>query len=188
VDSRGLGLLCTAPWPVVTPELADAGASAEFERLRSLVDAVREMRATQHVKPQRRPTLHGPEELVGAIGPSATLVKTLAGLGAIEVAGGQPPEGGVRLRSGVGGGGLGEVWLSGLVDPGDTQGQAQAHAQLTSELAAKRTGELRKQHATIAGRLANPGYVDRAPPKLVEESKAQLRAIEAELASLGAAP
>lgn len=45
---------------------------------------------------------------------------------------------------------------------------------------------LRKSEVTLSGRLNNPGYLERAPAKLVEESKAQLAKIHAEIAAIEA--
>ena len=50
---------------------------------------------------------------------------------------------------------------------------------------AKRREELAKQIAGMKNRLANEAYVAKAPPKLVQETKDQLAAGEAELAKLG---
>jgi valyl-tRNA synthetase len=49
----------------------------------------------------------------------------------------------------------------------------------------KQREELTRKVATLKGRLDNAGYVAKAPPKLVEETKAQLAEAEAELAKLG---
>jgi valyl-tRNA synthetase len=49
---------------------------------------------------------------------------------------------------------------------------------------AKRREELTKQIATLRGRLASSGYVDKAPQKLVEQTRQQLAAAESELSTL----
>ena len=49
----------------------------------------------------------------------------------------------------------------------------------------KRKAELTKKRDTMLARLGNESYVAKAPPKLVEQSRAELAAIEAELATLG---
>ncbi len=185
-EPRRAGLLCTAPWPQVGPELVDERASAAFERLRTLVEQVREVRASQQIKPQHKVTLHAPAALRAELAAPGPLVMALAGLAAVEVLAGELPAGAIKLRL------LGEdCAISGLVSASALGGgvgsgvDAAAHAAASAELAAKRAGDLRKQHATIAARLANPGYAQRAPAKLVEESKAQLLALEDELKSMG---
>ena len=67
-----------------------------------------------------------------------------------------------------------EIFVEGLVDE-----SAEAARN------AKRREELAKQIAGMKNRLANEAYVAKAPPKLVQETKDQLAAAEAELAKLG---
>ena len=45
----------------------------------------------------------------------------------------------------------------------------------------KQLGALRKSELALIARLANPGYADKAPAKLVEESRSQLAKIQAEI-------
>ena len=122
--------------------------------------------------PKRRITLHAPASIRTEIDTAGALVGTLAGLSGVLVIGDMAtftaPAGSIKLRV------LGhDVWLSDLADAVDLKAN--------SEMQAKRIVELEKQHSTISARLSNPGYAQRAPAKLVEESKAQLRAIEDEL-------
>ncbi|MDE3132328.1 MAG: hypothetical protein KGL16_14350, partial [Acidobacteriota bacterium] len=53
----------------------------------------------------------------------------------------------------------------------------------TRKLAAKR-GELEAEIARAAGRLANPGFVAKAPPSVVAAERAKLEALRAELEAL----
>ena len=48
----------------------------------------------------------------------------------------------------------------------------------------KRLDELTKQITQLKGRLSNEGYIAKAPPKLVQQTKDQLADAEAELAKL----
>ena len=66
--------------------------------------------------------------------------------------------------------------LSNLADAIDAGAEKE---RLTKQLA-----DLRKSEIALNGRLSNPGYVDKAPPKLVEESKHQLEKIRAEIAAI----
>ena len=50
---------------------------------------------------------------------------------------------------------------------------------------AKRREELTKQRGALRGRLASESYVAKAPPQLVQQTRDQLAAVEAELARLG---
>jgi valyl-tRNA synthetase len=67
-----------------------------------------------------------------------------------------------------------EVYIEDLVD-------SAAEQQRT----VKRREELTRQIAQLMGRLSNQGYIAKAPPNLVQQTKDQLAAAEAELAKLG---
>src|SRR5204863_9140976 len=67
-----------------------------------------------------------------------------------------------------------EIYVEGLVDEGAEQ-----------QRMAKRRDELTKQIFAMKGRLGNEGYIAKAPPNLVQQTKDQLAAAEAELAKLG---
>jgi len=168
-------LLCLAGWPEIDLHLRDAQAEGAFERLREVVEAVREVRAAQQVHPKRKITLHTSPALVAEFHTAGALVPTLAGLGSVigitDLVSFVAPHGALKIRL------HGEdAWLSDLADAVD--------AKAADAMTAKRIAELEKQHDTITTRLNNPGYAQRAPAKLVEESKAQLQAIKAELAVL----
>ena len=70
-----------------------------------------------------------------------------------------------------------EIFIEDLVD-------AEAEKQRVN----KRIAELEKQIAALEGRLNNPGYLAKAPPHLVEQTKNELEAAKAELAKLKQAP
>jgi len=169
--SRKGGLLCTAGWPRLADSLHDEAAERDFERLRALITAIREVRAQHNVHDRRKITLHAPAPILAVInGPAAAgLVPTLAGLEAATAD--KPGEGaGVPFRfEGH------ELFISNLADAVD----ADAEKARLEKLAA----DLRKSIGTMKGRLDNAGYIAKAPPKLVEESKAQLAKAEADLAA-----
>ena len=48
----------------------------------------------------------------------------------------------------------------------------------------KRQGELQKEIQTYEGRLANPGYAQKAPPHMVEETKTKLAKAKEELSAV----
>lgn len=171
--SRRGGLLCTAGWPKLADSLRDESAEREFERLRSLITAIREVRAQHNVHDRRKITLHAPAS-AGAVlaiinAPNAGgggLVQTLAGLEAVTAS--SPTAANVTLRfEGH------ELFLSNLADAVDS---ATEKARLEKLIA-----DLTKSITTMKGRLDNAGYIAKAPPKLVEESKAQLAKAEADL-------
>ena len=169
-DSR-TGLLCTAAWPRIDDRWIDTDAEGTFESLRELISAVRNARSEHQVLPKRRITLHASALALGLTALAPGLVETLAGVELIDP---RPPAAGVpavAIRA------MGqEMQLSNLADAID--------AGAEKERLSKQLEQLTKSEAALAGRLNNPGYAERAPAKLVEESKAQLVKIQTELAAV----
>lgn len=162
------GLLCTAGWPEASLSLIDPAAEAQFERLRLLVTSIREVRAQHQVLPKRRVTLHATSEIEAAVRPHSAFVLTMAGME--QVTTDAPPEASVKFRFESG-----ELTLSNLADAVD-EGAEKTRLQ-------KQIADLEKSVATLTGRLANPGYADRAPPAMVQQSRDQLAKAQADLAA-----
>ncbi|MCE2652716.1 MAG: valine--tRNA ligase [Planctomycetaceae bacterium] len=174
--SRRAGLLATAGWPTVAERWRDQAAEAHLARLQSLTALINQARAAANVAPKRKVTLHAPAGLVAELGDGLAVVRTLAGLEAIDT--GAAPVGG--------GSGVAAVafeshslTLSNLTDP---QAAGPADAGAEAARLSKLVEEKRKAIATIEGRLNNAGYIERAPAKLVAESREQLEKLRAELA------
>ncbi len=173
-------LLATAGWPTVDPALRDEAAEREFEELRAFITAIREVRAQHNVQPKRRITLHAPLGTPSLRdGSSTTLVKTLAGVETIT----QEPPAGPSVAFNLG---KAEFKVSDLADAA-TMDTGAEKARLE-----KLVADLDKSIATFEGRLANPGYAQKAPPHMVQQTKDQLEKARAErsaaaatLASLG---
>ncbi|QYU71033.1 valine--tRNA ligase [Leptolyngbya sp. 15MV] len=166
------GLLCAAPWPRVSADLRDEVALREFGGLQQLVGAVREVRAQHNVAPKRKITLHLPPALRATISPNDLLIETLAGLGRITA---EPaPHGSVAFQFAT----L-ECQLSDLAASVDTDAE---RARLQKLIA-----DAEKAIATLSARLANPGYVERAPPAMVEQTRSQLARATSEVQAARAA-
>jgi valyl-tRNA synthetase len=170
-------LLCLAPWPKADDSLRDPVAEAHFELVRGLVTAVREVRAQHDVAPKRRIRLHAPAThapaaaLIARLGPQVALVQSLAGIESIEPAPPAPGTPGVPLRfEGV------ELHLSNLADAVD--------AGAERERLTRRKADLEKSIAAMTKRLESPGYTDKAPAKLVEETRSKLAKEQHELAAV----
>jgi valyl-tRNA synthetase len=167
--SRSNGLLASAGWPVIDASLMDANAEREFEAMRSLVVAIRNVRAEHQVLPKRKITLHLSKSAAKTLALSPNFVETMAGLERVaidEAPGADSVKVAFRALDE-------EMFLSNLADAID--------AGAEKDRLAKELEQLKKSEATLAGRLSNAGYVDRAPAKLVEESKAQLAKIRSEI-------
>jgi len=165
-------LLATAAWPAVHDTASDETIVAEFERADALVAAIRVIRSEQQVKPKRMITLHVPLALSPLIAMADGYVESLAGIAVVEV--GDGPAGSSPLVfEGK------QLALSDMVDAAD------AGAEI--ERLTKKADDLRGQIGGLKGRLSNKGYVDNAPTHLVEETRAQLAALEADLEATEAA-
>ena len=158
-------LLTTAAWPAPRrgANLADAGA-AEFELVRGVVAALRKVRADYNVPPGRTvdatvvaapgvpPHVYAQEAgLVGAL--------TRTSITVAEVA-----PGGAAAQEVLAGGAEVVVPLAGLVD------LAKERDKLNREL-----DGLDRQLAGLRGRLANPGFTERAPAAVVEAEREKER-------------
>ena len=168
---RESGLLATAGWPRVDDSWKSAEADAMFARVQGLVASIREVRAQHQVPPKRRITLHAPEEVMQLIALTEPIVSTLAGLEGFthdEPDGSSVP---ARFEGH-------DLQLSNLVDAVDTDAERE---RLAKAIAANE-----KQAKAIEGRLSNPGYAEKAPAHLVEQSRQQLADLCEEIASLRA--
>ncbi len=170
LDKHDSGLLSLTPWPTLDDALLDAEAENQFERLRALTESIREARAQQNVLPKRKLILHADAALTSAIEQAQGLVETLAGLE--QVTTDAPPSGGGSMVITFEGA---QRHLSGLTDAVDA-GAERARLEKNAE-------DLAKSIAALEGRLNNPGYADKAPAKLVQQTRDQLAAQQAELAA-----
>ncbi|MCC6660941.1 MAG: class I tRNA ligase family protein [Phycisphaerales bacterium] len=170
--SRVDRLLATAGWPRLDASLRDEGAERDFERLRALITAVREVRARHKVPPKRRVTLHVPEGLAAACRAAGPLVATLAGLESISTS--APAGTGVPFSF--------ESLPCHLGNLADAVDEGAEQARLTKLIA-----DLEKSGRTLEGRLANPGYSEKAPPAMVQQTRDQLTKVKADLSAARAA-
>lgn len=188
--ARKGGLLATAGWPGIAASLRDEQAEAAFERVRALVTVIRDVRAQNQVPPKRRVTLHlpfgggGGGDLPADL---AELVKVFAGVDTIVQASQpgagafQPPISGSVVFAFE----SREFRLSNLRDAVADGGGGNADAEKAR--VGKQIADKEKSEATLAGRLANPGYADKAPAPMVQQTKDQLAAVRKELEGLRAA-
>ncbi|NUQ68695.1 MAG: valine--tRNA ligase [Phycisphaerales bacterium] len=166
------GLLCTAGWPLCDASLANADAAAEFERVRGLVTAIREVRATQNVHAKRLVTLHVPAARMDALLAHESLVAGLCQLGQVTTQRADGVSATFTFEAA-------EFGLSNLADAVDAGAEVE---RLTRQIE-----DLDKAIKTLGGRLSNESYVAKAPPKLVQETKDQLAKAMAEREAAAAA-
>ncbi|MCE7974345.1 MAG: valine--tRNA ligase [Leptolyngbya sp. PLA1] len=166
------GMLVRAAWPVSAPTLTDTDAEASFARVQALVSAVREVRAQLQVPFKRAITLHMPDSEAHALGPGLALVNALANIGAVTSDAPAGPSTPITIEGR-------EYRLSNLADQIDAGAEKDRLTRLVADLT--------KSKATLEGRLANPGYAQKAPPHMVQQTKDQLAKAEAELAAASTA-
>ncbi len=163
-------LASTSAWPICAETLIDRAAEEEFEAVRGLIAALREVRSRQNVPDRRQITLH--------VNGDATAAQITAAEGVVEIMAGlelvtrDAPTGNAITVSVAGV----EHALSNLAEAVDTAAE--------QERLSKRMDELAKQIGNLNGRLGNKNYVDKAPGHLVDETKRQLSEAEAELAGI----
>jgi valyl-tRNA synthetase len=153
------GLLAVAPWPEADDSLLDAEAEAEMGRVREIVTVIRRLRDEAGIKPAVK--------LLASSDLDRTLSEHIANLARLDLSG----NGGDPVAT-VGGGAV-RILASGDLDAGAFQ-----------ERIAARRAKLADEIARIEKKLANDGFVAKAPPDVVQEERDKLGAYKRELESL----
>ena len=179
VTGEEQGLLCRAPWPTTDELQIDDAAEQTFERVREVVNAIRQVRTQQKVPPRQQVPFSANADgaLAETIAAHAELIGTLANV-SLEGAGPdiEPPADAAATVLGEA-----KLFLHGLID---------ADAERTR--LTKRLEELNKSIHTLEARLGNESYTSKAPEKLVQQTRDQLAnaqrerdSIDAQIAALG---
>ena len=174
-------LLAQAAWPAARPELADARAAKQFERVKTAIEHIRSIRAEYRIPPKSRLRAaivpRGQDEPAAFEGERETISR-LASLESLTIDG--TPQG-VGAHAVFGDGSEVFVALEGAIDV------QQECKRLSTEVE-----RLDKQLAALAGRLANASFVSRAPKDVVAAERAkgqtwreQRDALAAKLKALG---
>jgi valyl-tRNA synthetase len=152
------GLLATGPWPEGDETLFDPDAEAEMERVRETVVEIRRLRDLTGVRPALR--------LPAAVDLDAAAAEHIANLARLELS----PNGGEPLAT------VGAVRILETADVDAEAFRARVDA---------RKEELRNEVERGEKKLGNQGFLDKAPPEVVQEERAKLAAYRRELESLG---
>ena len=155
-------LAATAAWPDLAAVAVDLDVVDTFERADRLIGAIRALRSERNVKPKKQITVHAPAPIRDLIDAAGGAIQTLAGVGEVVALenGERPAVASPLAFEGV------EVLVSGLVDAMDVDAE---RARLTKLIDAKA-----KQVEGFEKRLSNPGYVNKAKPELVAETRQML--------------
>jgi valyl-tRNA synthetase len=171
-------LLCLTPWPEASDSLRDEDSERRFERARSLITTIREVRSEHKVLPKRRITLHATPALAKEIATLGGLVETLATVDRVTT---DPAPAGGGAASVTFTFDSTEYRLSNLADAAAHDSSAEK-ARLQKQIA-----DLESSKKTLETRLNNPGYTERAPPPMVQQTRDQLAKVQLDLAAAQAA-
>jgi len=170
--------LIGAAWPSEDAALHDEAVEAEMALLQGTIVSVRKMRDTvnDYRAEAKEPTLRTLPKIAvicdaraeALITRYTDFVTRLAGCDALEARsdGNKPGDALVDIVHGM------QVCapVTGLIDLGKVK-----------DTMHKQIADLESQQKRVEGRLSNPGYVDRAPPEIVEETRQQARDLGAQI-------
>jgi valyl-tRNA synthetase len=166
--------LAGAAWPDIACRIHDDAAVTEFTRLQELTNAIRTLRGDHRVAPKRKIELHVTPPIAALIESGGGVVETLAGLAAVTLRTAERPAGSIPIAfEGE------ELLASGLVDAVDLDAERARLEQLVATKA--------KAVGGFEGKLSNAGYVNNAPPAVVEETRRRLAEAAADLEAARAA-
>ena len=164
-------LLCCAPWPRMDPSWICEQAESDFAEFQTLVRAISDVRSQQKVHPRRKITLHVDGQTADRIRAIEGIVRTIAGIGTIVSD--APPSGAVPIRFQNR-----ELHLSDLADALDPDAE---RAHIAVQIA-----DLESSLVNLDKRLSNPGYAQKAPAHLVQQTRDQRAKAEDDLRALHA--
>ncbi len=163
-----------ASWPTIEGKYVDKDAEADMEAVMEMVRAVRNIRSEKKVPPGKEvpAIIHADEKGLALVKKAEGYLKVLAKIGDLELVpmGAAKPE---RAVTAVAGGVELYLPLAGLVDI------EQEIARLKKELE-----ETEQEIARARGKLANEGFVNKAPAEIVEKERQKLAALEEKKAIL----
>ncbi|MEM8874481.1 MAG: valine--tRNA ligase [Planctomycetota bacterium] len=149
-----------AAWPTGNTDAIDEEAEATIATLQELATAIRTVRNENNADPRKKypVTIAGASDAVQA---NASVIELWATC--TVNFGNAPADAAKTTAAGC------EVYVEGVID---------------KAAGAKRKAELERKIKAMQGRLANKGYTDKAPAHLVQQTRDELAAAEAELAAL----
>jgi len=169
LECPGSRRIIHAAWPAAT-QYSDP-ADAMFARIQEMITAIRKMRNDFGVDLKRRlnASIHTPTELMELIDENRSTIEQQAACRILVISDTLPPVPGVASTTA---GGC-DIFLH------DLQNEVAQQS-----LAAKRESELTRQIEMYEARLAGLGYIQRAPPALVQQTRDQLAQAQNELEKL----
>lgn len=158
-------------WPVYDPALAFADEETAMERVMNAIRAIRNRRAEMRVPPSKKANLFIETELTDIFSAAAPFFERLASVSSVQTGSSFAIEGAVRI---VTDGAVLYIPMGELVD------REKEIARLQKEKEA-----CEKQLASIQAKLQNPGFIGKAPARVVESEKARAGKLSDKIALLG---
>jgi len=159
LGGKDAGLLVTAPWPDLAPDLHDPRCAAEMEWVIAAISAIRGVRSEMNVPASSRVPLlvkDADEAVEGRLTRHREPIVRLARIESIELAD-TAPAGSVSVV--VEGTSL-------VLKLGDVVDLSQEKTRLGKEI-----GRLDADLAKFAAKLGNPGFLAKAKPEVIEEQR-----------------
>ncbi|MFO0847800.1 MAG: class I tRNA ligase family protein [Gemmataceae bacterium] len=171
--AKGEESVCIAEWPTYPAEWVSADVEARFARMQDLVRGVREVRNRYQVDPKTKldVTVKCGEAVASDFRSLGPFIGHLAGVGVFTASPdtSKPKQAGTVVRPDF----EAYVSLAGLIDPA-------AEAKRTE----KQIADIRKQLAGMTAKLGNESYVKNAPAEVVQETRAKVAELEAQVRAL----
>jgi valyl-tRNA synthetase len=171
-DERAEPLLARANWPKADARMIHPAAEKDFALLAELVRQIRNARTEHSVAPGRKVavTVEAPAGLAEMIADNAELLKSQAQLSEVTVR-----QGPVSLpfdAAAVAVGGV-KLYVLGIIDRPAEVARLQKQAQT-----------LRRGIGSIENKLANAGFLGKAPADLVQRERERLASLKTDLAAV----
>ncbi|MEE8154005.1 MAG: hypothetical protein V3T53_03480, partial [Phycisphaerales bacterium] len=160
-------MLAEAAWPEIDATVDDVHALADFTRLQSIVESIRNIRGEHNVPPKKHIRLFATPATSALIDRADRTVFALAGLSSVQTIDHRPADALAFTFDGE------EQALADVTEKVD--------AEMERDRLQRQITDLQKRRDGLVNRLANPGYTDKAPAHLVDETRTQLATVEADL-------
>ena len=168
-QAQGAKVLAVQPYPKATPELVDAALETSFDLVFGTIRTIRNLRAEVAMKPGAKITAILQSEStteITSLEPVTDYIKNLAKIEKLTITQALPEDLG-QVVAGVYGTVQVVIPLTGIVDL----------AALRDKLA-KNLAKVEKEINSLTGRLNNPGFVNKAPEKVIQTARDSLAEAE----------
>ncbi len=166
-------MLTLEPWPVVEEKYLSGGAELDVALVVDLVTSIRNVRAQWNIKPNDpvECILAGPQKSLARVKANQEVLERLVRISSLQYV--SKAEGLKNSATGV----AGDVQF--FIPLGDLIDVAKEKARINVEVA-----QMEKSAAAIEGRLSNEGFVQKAPPDVIEKERQRMAEQKARAAEL----